>query len=556
MGIPSYFVYLVKNHNSIIKKYDSKICRIHNLYLDCNSIIYDAVKEIPFNNSTINYTIDSINTNYENKIIDWVNKKIIYYVNLIKPLENVMIAFDGVAPIAKLEQQRSRRYKSWYVKNYIELNGTEEEKNKIFWDTTAITPGTSFMKNLCSRVELFFNQKQYSSILDKTLKNLKFDVSTSNIEGEGEHKIFEKIRNNLDLHKDKTTIIYGLDADLIMLTLLHSIDLDNLYLFRETPYFINLLDSSLIPNEHYIIDIKYLGEIITEKMLENKIKNNEIQIQNVNNYYEKCINDYVFICFFLGNDFMPHFPALNIRTNGIDILLNIYNTELLKEDKLVDKDKIIWKNLRKIVKVLSDNEENYCIGEGIKRNKIEKKITSNLNRFKTSEEKLMALPQYDRTIEKYINIGYIGWEQRYYKELFRIDINDIREKQICLNYLQGLEWNIKYYKFGCPDWRWNYHYSYPPLLKDLFKYIPYFDSELVPNKVKNPVSPLLQLCYVLPRNSLTLLPKEIFTKLIINFEDKYKLDNKILYVFCKYLWEGHVLLPSLDIDKLEALVNS
>ena len=546
MGIPSYFVYLVKNHSSIIKKYDSKICKIHNLYLDCNSIIYDAAKEIPYNSNN--------NINYENKVIDWVNKKIIYYINLIKPTERVMIAFDGVAPIAKLEQQRTRRYKSWYVKYYIQENGTEEEKNKVTWDTTAITPGTNFMKNLCNKVELFFNQKQYISILDKTLTNLKFEVSTGNIEGEGEHKIFEKIRDTLDYHKDKITIIYGLDADLIMLTLLHSINLDNLYLFRETPYFINTLDSSLIPNEHYIIDIKYLGEIICKNMLENKIKINDSQ-ELIDKYYEQCIDDYVFICFMLGNDFMPHFPALNIRTNGIDILLDVYKTQLTKDEKLVNKDKIIWKNFRKIVKVLKDNEEVYAIEEMKRRDKIEKKYKFNMNKFKSTEEKLMNLPQYDRVVEKFINIGSEGWRERYYKELFYVDINEIRERQICINYLEGLEWNFKYYKFGCPDWRWNYKYCYPPLLCDLFNFVPYFDTEFINYKEKNAVTPLVQLCYVLPRNSLPLLPKEIFVKLINNFDDKYKLDNKIIYVYCKYLWEGHVMLPSLDINKLESLIN-
>ena len=41
--------------------------------------------------------------------------KIENYVNILKPDDTVIIAFDGVAPVAKLEQQRTRRYKSQFI---------------------------------------------------------------------------------------------------------------------------------------------------------------------------------------------------------------------------------------------------------------------------------------------------------------------------------------------------------------------------------------------------------------------------------------------------------
>ena len=46
MGIPSYFSHIVKKHRNIFKKVSNDTTKIDNLYLDCNSIIYDAVHEI------------------------------------------------------------------------------------------------------------------------------------------------------------------------------------------------------------------------------------------------------------------------------------------------------------------------------------------------------------------------------------------------------------------------------------------------------------------------------------------------------------------------------
>lgn len=549
MGIPSYFVHVVKNHSNIIKKFENDTIDIQNLYIDSNSIIYDGIRLIEYNND---------NDAFERKLITLVCEKILYYITLIQPSNRVLIAFDGVAPVAKLEQQRNRRYKTWYTNNYISDSSQHDDNNIIQpkWDTTAITPGTKFMDKLCKGVTQYFNEKNLKKTksIIKNRKDLEIIISGSNYCGEGEHKIYKYIRQNASYHADTNTIIYGLDADLIMLTLLHIKISENLYLFRETPHFITSIDKSLVPEDHYVLDIYELSEKLNEEMTNtNPVP---VGVTARPPATVSSTNDYIFMCFFLGNDFMPHFPALNIRTNGITILLETYNFLFGKnKEVLVDDKKIHWKNLRKFVQELAKTEETYCVDEMKQRAKLEKRTKQNSGRFKTVEEKLMACPMYDRTVEKYINIGDDGWQERYYKELFGIEINDVRRKQICINYLEGLEWNFKYYTNDCPDWKWKYNYKYPPLLEDLWKYVPYFDTEFVTEKPENPVKPFVQLSYVLPRNSLHLLPNKIYEQLILNHPDWYRLDYDILWAYCKYFWESHIVMPHIDIDVLDKLVG-
>ena len=512
MGIPSYFVYLVRNYRSILKQYNKSI-KIDNFYLDCNSIIYDAVQNIEY-----------VKDNYENKIISFVISKIKDYIEIIKPTNVIYIAFDGVAPVAKLEQQRNRRYKTYYTNNLLENNNEK-------WDTCNITPGTSFMKKLNEQVNKSFSN------------NKKIIVSGSNEVGEGEHKLFEYIRKNDKMHKNQTTVVYGLDADLIVLTLAHLKYSNNLFLFRETPYFINTIDNTLQPNQLYVMDIYYLAEVILNKINENYCSD----------HFDNILDDYVLMTFLLGNDFMPHFPAINIRTNGIDILLDLYSEKFYKNSLfLTENSKIVWKNVRKFIEYLSKEEENYIIFEMKKRDKMEKKFLN--YKFNKKDEELLNKPVIDRTVEKYINPGDDCWEIRYYRELFDIEINDSIKNKICINYLEGLEWNLKYYLNGCPDWRWTYKYNYPPLLSDLFNYVPFFNGDILNINNNLPVNEYTQLSYVLPRNSLELLPKNIFEKIVLKYEKCFKLNYDIKWSFCRYFWESHVVLPEIDIEELEKII--
>ena len=189
MGIPSYFSHIVKKHRHIIKKFNTPDINnkfiVNNLYIDSNSIIYDAVNDLPK---------DIVYGEIEEKLIQSVCDKLVYYITTLKPNHSVFIAFDGVAPIAKLDQQRRRRYMTWF-QSQLENSGGN------VWNTSNITPGTSFMTLLGQKIHMrFVNPSEFR--LNKIM------VSSADEAGEGEHKIFEYIREFSDYHKNSVSVIY------------------------------------------------------------------------------------------------------------------------------------------------------------------------------------------------------------------------------------------------------------------------------------------------------------------------------------------------------------
>ena len=627
MGIPSYFTKIVKAYRHILK--DMKyLNHVNNLYMDCNSLIYDAVK----NNRTYD---KGNNKEYERQLIISVCEKIDFYVDLLKPTCRVFIAFDGVAPVAKLSQQRDRRYKSWYTTQI--QRDIEGKEYKEAWNTSAITPGTNFMKDLNREVSEYFSKKMDVAHATGS-SDLVYIVSSSSEAGEGEHKIFEYMRKYPEYHNssDIVTLVYGLDADLIMLTLNHLHITKNLYLFRETPEFIKSIDSTLDANCDYLLDIPELADSIVKYIdnidssatgdligardfdklkdkkdkIDNKIVGGTVEVTSDIESKSKRnrITDYIFMCFLLGNDFMPHFPALNIRTVGIDILLNVYRETLGKTNKyLTNGNKIMWKNFCDFLENIARQEDTLLMDEHKKRDKFARRFESGgggrgssfgraggaggytktrdnrSERFAFNHEKkygkddkkvlndteevlgegadiqqmddLLMLPMRERSIEKYINPFLKDWEYRYYKSLFDIEITDDRRKQICINYMEGLEWTFNYYSEGCIDWRWCYNYHYAPLFKDLVKYIPHMDTQFLKRKEKQTIEDLVQLCYVLPRNNLNLLPVDVNIVLIQRIGNLYGDDYEFKWAYCRYFWESHADLPRLHIETLEDIVR-
>ena len=170
MGIPSYFSYIIRTYSNIIRK---ECGRVQLLLMDCNSIIYDAYRDLQEEYKKTPFEISTL----EDRIIKMTIHRICDYIVFISPEKLAYITFDGVAPMAKMDQQRERRYKTAFFGS-----------NKDIWNTSNITPGTPFMKKLSASVTKYF------SIKHDHLSNINIRTSCSDEPGEGEHKLFQYIR--------------------------------------------------------------------------------------------------------------------------------------------------------------------------------------------------------------------------------------------------------------------------------------------------------------------------------------------------------------------------
>jgi 5'-3' exoribonuclease 1 len=542
MGIPSYFISLLRENPKLLNKFNSNFIT-NGLYFDSNSIIYDVIRNIESDKQTKN--ILPIQHEY---IYKKICEKISYYINIVKPLNEVFISFDGVAPAAKMEQQRQRRYKSQIIKDIKNKLG---DANELKFDTNQITPGTTFMDNLCKYINKYFKSKTF---FNKNGKRINIILSLSNESGEGEHKIYNYIRNNnKNLQKKYITssssynhLVYGLDSDLIMLSLINQDKVNSIYLMREAPDFINKINKTLIPNSLYYTDFTTIRNKIT---------------------YNIHCDDYVLLSFILGNDFLPHNPAFNLRNNGIEIVMNCYketfrNTIGKRNITLINKDKREINNtqLRILFVELSKIEEENIKNNINRKLKFAGKPPCPNSEELTNEEKLNFIAKMN--FEKEHNIFNLvqnneSWKKNYYNICFNFNYSDNvgNFNKMLNNYLDALYWNFDYYTQNKIDVFWKYNYHHAPLLGDLIKIMGDYNYENKTNNrtfniYDNPILPQTQLAYVLPKESHIFIKKR--TKNFIEKEFQELINHKINYdyIFSTYLWEGHLSLNYIDIHNL------
>ncbi|KAK1430381.1 hypothetical protein QVD17_13071 [Tagetes erecta] len=408
MGVPSFYRWLANRYpktivNALEKTDDEATLNnpngfdFDNLYLDMNGIIHPCFH--PDQNHHVNspVTYDQVFHN----MFEYIDR----IITIVRPTKLLYMAIDGVAPRAKMNQQRSRRFRTAKDRRIL-----EEEEDRLrrkyeiegrnvlpkvesdVADSNVITPGTEFMYELSKQLQDYICLRIANHPAWRSLKVILSDASSP---GEGEHKIMSFIRRQRACEgydPNTSHVLYGLDADLIMLALatheIHfSILRENVLAevaqtskaklqlnqgLEETTEQISSLNISNVSNRNSLTKKPYqfLHVWILREYLKLDLKLKEKPEKFVPDI-ERLIDDFIFICFFAGNDFLPHMPTLEIHEGAIDLLMHVYIEEFKDlGGYLVDVERI---NERKGCYIKLKRVEKFILAVGAYEDKIFKK---------------------------------------------------------------------------------------------------------------------------------------------------------------------------------------
>jgi 5'-3' exoribonuclease 1 len=535
MGVPYYFYEIFKKYNDekdlVISEGDLK-SKINPKYLffDYNSLIHPCAKiAIDLLDKSKHYTNEEIETAIIYNCINYTR-----YIVSITDVKNVYIVIDGVAPRAKMNQQRQRRYKNKFLR---EIQKTED--NGIYWDTNKITPGTSFMEKLKTSLVEF-----KGSIFDDT--GINIFISSSDEPGEGEHKMMRIIN---EIRPDENVCIYGLDADLIMLSL-NSKYANRISLLRDN----NKTNNKDNQTNFLFLNISTLRTCI--------LKDIEFYTGKKSDNSYRTIQDYIFLLFFIGNDFVGHIPSLVLKDNAMGIILKMYG-KVVKETNgyITDsngREKINLENLKKFCKEIA-KVENYFFTNVYSVYKKQEIYRDNIN----LDENYENICFYKNDIIKFNKPGYKARYYTYY------GIPTTKLKDVCQNYLSGLFWIFGYYNLHEHDnWNWYYEYHAVPFMSDMLFFLEMGLNKPVEICPSKPFTEIEQLCMVLPRDSLIDILGErmvqygnvLFrlTKLFrINSEDvERNFPTKLFLnmIHKEYIWQSEVFIDTTDLYFLNLIL--
>lgn len=398
MGIPAFFRWIIERYPKCLKpavEVDENIFLLNKngefdtLYIDANDLLHTAVHpEIAQSPKDLKHMMENFVFLLEQQ------------VKIIRPRSLLYIAFDGVAPRAKMNLQRARRYRvakeNEKRKNYVgkideyrESQGlANDETVEAPFDFSCITPGTRFMRDVSKALRDWIRKMQLEN---SYWSNLYIVVDDSSVPGEGEHKIMQRIRAarlHPSYNPKNSIAISGRDADLIILGLgTHE---PNISVLRQVTYFGKMVRCPMCFRAGHARECVYPPRPLPERP---EVGYALFSLKTFRSFlwsefreasqrhdppidFELMVNDYMLLTFFVGNDFLPRLAGTCIRNGTLDLLIECYITYVTIHGKTISnaKGEIDPAGLKSLLKLVGIHEKE-IVGSLAKlnRNNIYKK---------------------------------------------------------------------------------------------------------------------------------------------------------------------------------------
>jgi len=585
MGVPTLFLSLIRNKNfrNLYAPIVPGNTRCDFLMLDFNGIVYTAYEKVKKDIEGKHYTKRRKEDDLIREVIRYCHHLI---CEVVQPQKMTYIAIDGPAPRAKMVQQRGRRYKGYQEKMFIkELKRKHHiEEGEETWDGSAnIAPGTEFMDRLSESLLSEIRSKNFSRHQSK----MEVIYSSSNVPGEGEHKIMPIIKNMVKStkNKDDSVFIYSKDADLIVLsTMTHK---NNIHIVRTVQgENDNTLKQELEGHEYFTFNIDSLREGWFQELSRENIFEEGTDPMRV-------LNDYNFLTFFVGNDFVQSLPFLKVKKDGLKIMRTIYNQVKHNHTHyLIDYDsndstsepRINNAFLRDIFIELAKREdklmkEDYRQIERLRRGYLPDRTIQKeegLTPFeveKTRYEHLeVCSPHHPLHSEYHMEFDRINynqpiqvWRDEFYQYYMGISKDDMEEfnrmrVEMVINYFESLVFNLRYYTKGVPSWRWHPRFRFSPLPSDMVYVIQNVlpDLNSITFEMSRPYTPFQQLMMILPPQNAFLLPevlRPIMTDVDYGCVQYYPEDFRLdVYAGGKTIY-SEPILPEIEDEHMIPIIQ-
>lgn len=529
MGIPGFFKWIRNNYRQSVS--NTLPNKVSSLALDLNGLIHTAAQQI--------YAYGAYEDNKERQVViqkmteeklkfqleEMVTNLIMNLLNKVNPQDCLIIAVDGLINCAKIQQQRIRRFRSAMstkMPHLIRPDPNNPSVLKLIFDSNSITPGTELMFSLDLHITNWILSNR-----DK-LPGLVIYGSHLSL-GEGEQTIVDLYRQG-KVPGNQAHVIYGLDADLILLSLtLKSLDI---YLMRD-----------ISPSEftkHNVLDVKSF------KLALHQYLANDSRFINTD-----VINDFILMMTLIGNDFIPHQSSMKDPIAALDVLVNAYKQ---LPTRLTRNGKVDWNEFGKFLKDRIQPQEMKLYLDLVKNN-----ISIPLKAaYKNGR---LDMPGF-RAMHYAEALGIVNEELM--KKITGMEIVTVSEDSVVemgISYMKGVEWSLLYTLSGKDAVSNSYFYKYrfAPLIVDLIGLIsrsPIITG--IDNLTNIQYYSFAQLLAVLPPQSYQLLPRELQHLMMFgsSIVDLYPISFNM---FSDDKDEHHSKIPNIsyaDIERINSSVST